>query len=277
MTPNTSYKAFRYTITAVCGLIMAFPLFYMVSRSFMTAAEIEAIPPRLLPAGLHWENYQAASEFLTPQVMLNSLLVAVGIVLIQLVLALPAAFALSKIPFRWTGVILSVLVAPMFIPASFTLIPTFVVAFKLGMLNTYAGLILPIGATISVGVLIFRQFFLSLPPGLIEAARIDGAGWFRVFWSVTLPLAMPVIATFSVVTFITAWNLYLWPQVIATDPALAVINVALAPVAGGSSYVYTSPAIGLAGATMGVLPALILFIVAQKWLVRGVAAGTGLE
>lgn len=277
MTPNKSYKAFRYTITAICGLIMAFPLFYMVSRSFMTAAEIEAIPPHLLPAGLHWENYRTASEFLTPKVMLNSLIVATGIVLIQLVLALPAAFALSKIPFRWTGVILSILVAPMFIPASFTLIPTFVVAFQLGMLNTYAGLILPIGATISVGVLIFRQFFLSLPPGLVEAARIDGAGWFRVFWSVTLPLAMPVIATFSVVTFITAWNLYLWPQVIATDPALAVINVALAPVAGGSSYVYTSPAIGLAGATMGVLPALILFIVAQKWLVRGVAAGTGLE
>jgi len=277
MRSTTSYNIFRYTITAICGLIMAFPLFYMISRSFMTAAEIEAMPPRLLPGGLFWENYERASEFLTPQVMLNSIIVSVGIVLVQLLLALPAAFALSKIPFRWTGIILTLLVAPMFVPASFTLIPSFVVAFKLGMLNSYAGLIIPIGATISVGVLIFRQFFVTLPPGLVEAARIDGAGWFRVFWSVTLPLAMPVIMTFSVVTFITAWNLYLWPQVIATDPALAVINVALAPVAGGSTYVYSSPAIGLAGATMGVFPALMLFVVAQKWLVRGVTAGTGLE
>lgn len=277
MRVTASYKTFRYTITAVCGLIMVFPLFYMVSRSFMTAAEIETIPPRLLPGGLLWENYQTALEFLTPRVMVNSLIVSIGVVVLQLVLALPAAFALSQIPFRWTGVVLAVLVAPTFIPASFTLIPTFVVAFKLGLLNSYAGLIIPIGATISVGVLIFRQFFVTLPTGLVEAARIDGAGWFRVFWSVTLPLAMPVITTFSVVTFITAWNLYLWPQVIATDPSLAVINVALAPIAGGSSYVYTSPAVGLAGATMGVLPALVLFIVGQKWLVRGVAAGTGLE
>lgn len=277
MSSNKSYQTFRYTITALCGLIMALPLFYMVSRSFMTPAEVEAIPPRLLPSGLEWQNYLTAAEFLTPRVMMNSLIVAVGVVLIQLVLALPAAFALSKIPFRWTGVVLAVLVTPMFIPASFTLIPTFVVAFKLGMLNSYVGLIVPIGATISVGVLMFRQFFVSLPAGLVEAARIDGAGWFRVFWSITLPLAAPIITTFSVVTFITAWNLYLWPQVIATDPALAVINVALAPIAGGSSYVYASPAVGLAGATIGVFPALILFIIGQKWLVRGVAAGTGLE
>jgi multiple sugar transport system permease protein len=277
MRSRRSYTIFRYSITALCGLIMAFPLFYMASRSLMTGAEIAAKPPRWLPSGIEWENYRTASEFLTPQVMVNSLIVALGIVVTQLVLALPAAFALSKIPFRWTAVILGILVAPLFIPASFTLIPTFVVAFKLGLLNSYAGLILPIGGTISIGILIFRQFFVTLPAGLVEAARIDGAGWFRVFWSVTLPVAMPVIATFTVVTFITAWNLYLWPQVIATDPALAVINVALAPVAGGSSYVYASPAIGLAGATMGVLPALILCIVAQKWLVRGVAAGTGLE
>ena len=276
-TSSTGYKTFRYAIITFCGLIMAFPLFYMVSRSFMTAAEVEAMPPRLLPSGLVWENYTEALKFLTPQVMLNSLFVSFAIVIMQLALALPAAFALSKIPFRWTGLIMGILVVPMFIPASFTLIPTFVVAFKLGMLNTYAGLILPIGATISVGVLIFRQFFASLPVGLVEAARIDGAGWFRVFWSVTLPLAAPIITTFSVVTFITAWNLYLWPQVIATDPALAVINVALAPIAGGSAYRYVSPAIGLAGATIGVLPALVLFIVGQKWLVRGITAGTGLE
>ncbi|MDR0416044.1 MAG: carbohydrate ABC transporter permease [Propionibacteriaceae bacterium] len=276
-TSTTGYKIFRYTIIAVCGLIMAFPLFYMVSRSFMTAAEVEAMPPQLLPSGLRWENYSEAAQFVTPRVMLNSLLVSSAIVVMQLVLALPAAFALSKIPFRWTGAVVTMLVLPMFIPASFTLIPTFVVAFKLGMLNTYAGLIVPIGATISVGVLLFRQFFASLPTGLVEAARIDGAGWFRVFWSVVLPLSAPIVTTFSVVTFITAWNLYLWPQVIATAPDLAVINVALAPIAGGSSYRYVSPAIGLAGTTIGVLPALVLFLVGQKWLVRGVTAGTGLE
>lgn len=277
MTISLPYRIFRYTLTALLGLVMAFPLFFMVSRAFMTPTEVAAVPPTLLPSGLEWDNFRVASEFLTPRVMLNSLFVAVSIVVMQLLLALPAAFALSKVPFRWTAVVTAILVAPMFIPASFTLIPSFVVAFSFGMLNSYAGLIIPIGATISVGVLLFRQFFAALPKGLVEAARIDGAGWFRVFTSITLPLALPVITTFSVITFITAWNLYLWPQVIATDPDLAVINVALAPVAGGSSYAYTSPAIGLAGATIGVLPALLVFILAQKWLVRGVTAGTGLE
>lgn len=277
MRTTKSYRIFRYTITAVCGLTMAFPLFFMVMRSFMSASEIAAMPPRLIPRGLEWENYQKALEFLTPQVMLNTLIMAVGVVIVQLLLALPAGFALSKIPFRWTGIVMAILILPTFVPGNFTLVPTFLVAFKLGMLNSYAGLIIPVGATISVGVLMFRQFFASLPAGLVDAARIDGAGWFRVFWMIAVPLAAPVITTFSVVTFIAAWNHYLWPQVIAPDPAFQVINVALAPVASGSNLAYVSPAIGLAGATMGVLPSLVLFVVAQKWLVRGVAAGTGLD
>lgn len=277
MIVSLPYRIFRYALIIVLGLVMASPLVYLVLRSFMTAEEIQAVPPRIIPSQLAWENYRFASEFLTPQVMLNSFIVAAGVVIVQLALALPAAFALSVIPFRWSKQVMGVLIVPMFVPASFTLIPTFVVAYKLGLLNSYTGLILPIGATISAGVLLFRQFFVSLPAGLVEAARLDGASWFRVFWTVMLPLAVPTVVTFAVVTFLGAWNMFIWPQVIATDPALAVINVALAPVAGGSSFAYVNPAVSLAGAVMGMLPALILFVLAQKWLVRGVAAGTGLD
>lgn len=277
MIVSRPYRIFRYTLIVVLGLLIASPLVYLVLRSFMTSQEIQAVPPRLVPESLAWENYQQASEFLTPQVILNSFIVAFGVVLVQLVLALPAAFALAQIPFRWSKAVMAALVVPMFVPASFTLIPTFVVTFGLGLLNTYAGMILPIGATVSAGVLLFRQFFVTLPPGLVEAARLDGASWFRVFWRIMLPLAVPIIVTFSVVTFLGAWNMFIWPQVIATDPDLAVINVALAPVAGGSSFAYTNPAVSLAGATIGMLPALLLFVIAQKWLVRGVSAGTGLD
>jgi ABC-type glycerol-3-phosphate transport system permease component len=267
----------RYVVMVVCGLVIAFPLIFMVSRSLMSPQEIAAFPPHILPTQPDWGNYLEAYKYLTPRVIANSFIVATGIVMVQLVLTLPAAFALSKIPFRWTPVVLAVLVIPMFVPANFTLIPTFVVTYQLGLLNSYAGIILPIGGQIAFGVILFRQFFVTLPAGLVEAARIDGASWFRVFWSVTLPLARPVLATFCSLTFLTAWNLYIWPQVIATDPALAVINVALAPIAGGSSYVYVSPAIGLAGATLGMLPTLLLFVVMQRWYVRGISAGTGLE
>lgn len=277
MITTPTYRGFRYGLTLFCGIMMAAPLMYMVLRSFMTAAEIESVPPTLVPGALHWDNYVQAAGFITPTVVLNSFLVAVGVVVVQVVLVAPAAFALSQIPFRWTGAVLAAIVVPLFVPASFTLIPTFVVAFKLGLLNSFAGIILPIGATISAGILLYRQFFATLPPGLVEAARIDGAGWFRVFWSVVLPLAAPVTATFAAITFLGAWNLYIWPQVIAPQPDMAVINVALAPIAGGSTYLYVSPAIGLAGATLSMLPALVLFMFAQKWLVRGVTAGTGLE
>lgn len=277
MRERTSYIVFRYVIVAVCGLIMVAPLLFMVSRSFMTADEVSSFPPRLLPGELRFQNYIDAIQYLTPRVILNSFFVAAGVVVVQLVLAMPAAFALAKIPFRWTGLILGILIIPMFVPANFTLIPTFIVTYKLGMLNSFAGIILPIGAQISFGVLLFRQFFVSLPDGLVEAARIDGASWFRVFTAVMLPLSRPVIATFCSLTFLTAWNMYIWPQVIATDPAFAVINVALAPIAGGSAYVYVSPAVGLAGATVGMLPAFVLFIIFQKWYVRGISAGTGLD
>ncbi|PRA78831.1 carbohydrate ABC transporter permease [Microbacterium sp. MYb66] len=277
MKTKKSAVAARLTLMLVCGLVMAAPLLFMISRSFMTPAEVSALPPTFLPAGLNWENYVQAFAYLSPRTILNSFIVAIGIVLLQLLLALPVAFALALIPFRWSGTILAILIVPMFIPGNLTLIPTFVVTYQLGMLESYAGIIVPIAGQIAFAVILFRQFFASLPAGIVEAARIDGASWPRVFWWVTLPLAKPIIATYCSLTFLTAWNMYIWPQVVATDPDLAVINVALAPIAGASAYTYVSPAVGLAGATLGMLPALIVFLAMQKWYVRGIAAGSGLE
>jgi len=270
-----SYRIFRYTLIVVCGLIMVAPLVYMVSRSLMSPSEVQAFPAPLLPRVPQFSNYAAAFAYLSPQVIANSFVFAIGVVALQLVLSLPAAFALAKIPFRYTGALMAVLILPVFIPANFTLIPLFIEVYRLGWLNTYAGLIVPMAAQVTFAVLLFRQFFAGLPDGLIEAARIDGASWFRVFVSITLPLARPVLATYVSVSFLTAWNMYIWPQVIATDPSLQVINVALAPLAGGQ-YSQVSPAIGLAGAVIALVPVLIVFLVFQRWYVRGVV-GTGVE
>lgn len=275
MMTTRRYKVFRYALVVVLGLLMATPLVLMITRSFMTSSESYASPPKLLPAGLEWQNYVDALGYLSPQVIANSFIFAIGVVLLQLVLALPAAFALSKIPFRWTGVILGMLIVPLFVPGNFTLIPMFLEVYQLGWLNTYAGMIIPVSGAIAFAVLLFRQFFVGLPNGLVEAARIDGASWFRVFFSVTLPLAGPVLATYVSVSFLTAWNMYIWPLVIATEPSLAVINVALAPLAGGQ-YSQTSPAVGLAGAVIAMVPVLLVFIGFQKYYVKGVV-GTGLE
>lgn len=269
------YNTLRYALIVACGLVLAVPLLYMVSGSLKSASEIKAFPQPLLPETPIWQNFADAWNFLTPQVIGNTFIFSLGIVGLQLLISLPAAFALAKIPFKWTGLILATLVVPMFVPANLTLIPLFIVTFQLGWLNSFAGLIIPMAAQCAFAILLFRQFFVTLPAGLIEAARIDGAGWPRVFASIALPLAKPALATFCSISFLTAWNMYIWPLVVAPNPAQRVINVALAPLAGGENSTI-SPAIGLAGAVIAMIPVLIVFIVLQKWYIKGVV-GTGLE
>ncbi|WP_022886753.1 carbohydrate ABC transporter permease [Glaciibacter superstes] len=275
MRTSPLHAAMRYVAIVLAGFIMAAPLLFMVSGSLKSAAEVAAFPPKLLPETPIWQNFVDAWNFLTPQVIGNTFIFSLGIVGLQLLLSLPAAFALAKIPFKWSAAVLGTLIVPMFIPGNLTLIPLFIVTFQLGWLNTYAGLIIPMAAQCAFAILLFRQFFATMPAGLIEAARIDGASWGRVLTSIALPLAKPALATFCSISFLTAWNMYIWPQVIAPNPVNRVINVALAPLAGGENSVI-SPAVGLAGAVIAMLPVLIVFIVFQKWYLKGIA-GTGLE
>jgi ABC-type glycerol-3-phosphate transport system permease component len=275
MKTNRLHRGIRIAAVVFFAVLTVLPLLLMVSRSFMSPAEIYAQPPRLLPRELSFDNYAEALQYLTPRAVLNSFIFTIGIVLLQLALSMPAAFALAKIRFRWTAVVLALLIAPMFVPSTFSLIPLFVEVYQLGWLNTYAGMIVPMAASISFAVLLFRQFFAGLPDGLVEAARMDGAGWLRVFWSVFVPLSGPVVATYASVSFLTAWNMYIWPLVIATDPDLTVINVALAPLAGGV-YATSSPAVALAGGVIALLPVLAVFLGFQRFYVKGVV-GTGLE
>ncbi|GAA3092923.1 carbohydrate ABC transporter permease [Kribbella aluminosa] len=275
MRTSRRHSVVRYVAIVVGALAMATPLLFMVSSSLKSGAEVNAFPPKLLPETPIWQNFVEAWRYLTPQVIANTFIFSLGIIGLQLLLALPAAFALAKIPFKWSAAVLAVLVVPMFVPGNLTLIPLFVITFQLGWLNTYAGLIVPMAGQCAFAILLFRQFFASLPAGLIEAARIDGAGWGRVLTSIALPLARPALATFCSISFLTAWNMYIWPQVIAPNPANRVINVALAPLAGGQNST-VSPAVGLAGGVIAMLPVLVVFIVFQKWYLRGVV-GTGLE
>jgi ABC-type glycerol-3-phosphate transport system permease component len=270
-----SHSVLRYLAILLAGLVMATPLLFMVSGSLKSAAEINAFPPPLLPETPIWHNFVEAWNYLTPRVILNTFIFSLGIVGLQLLLSLPAAFALAKIPFKWAAAVVATLVVPLFIPGNLTLIPLFVVTFQLGWLNTYAGLIIPMAAQCAFAILLFREFFAGLPVGLIEAARIDGASWGRVLTAIGLPLAKPALATFCSISFLTAWNMYIWPQVIAPNPANRVINVALAPLAGGENSMI-SPSVGLAGAVIAMLPVLIVFIVFQKWYLKGIV-GTGLE
>jgi ABC-type glycerol-3-phosphate transport system permease component len=265
--------AARYVAIATVGLIMGLPVLYAVSTSLMTAKEVVSYPPAIVPSEIRWENYSEALQFLSAPVILNSFIFSIAVIVVQLVLALPAGFALAKIPFKWAAVVIAVLAAPLLLPSNATLIPLFVVTRELGILNSYAGLILPVAASTTFATLLFRQFFATLPDGIIEAARLDGASWLRVLTQIALPLAKPTLAAFASITFLNVWNMYVWPQLVAPNPDLKVIPVALAPLARGE-YQSISESVGMAAAVLSIIPVLLIFIMTQKWYINGIV-GTG--
>lgn len=265
----------RYTAITVVGVVIALPLFYLLSGSLMSYHEIISYPPKLLPDDPQWSNFAAAIEFLTPRTIGNTFVFVAGVLALQLAVCLPAGFALAKIRFRGSRALIIVFLLPIFVPTNLILIPTYIVTFQLGLIGSFLGMILPIAGQASVGILLFRQFFAGLPDGLIEAARMDGANWFQVFFRIALPLARPIIAAYTVVTFLSAWNMYIWPLLAGPGPDTRVLTVALAPLAT-SQFTNVSPAIGFAAAVVSMVPVLIVFIAFQKWFSRGVV-GTGLE
>lgn len=265
----------RYAVITLCGVIVAFPLFYLLSGSLMTYNEIISYPPKFIASNPQWSNFAVALEYLTARTISNTFIFVIGVLLLQLAICLPAGFALAKIKFRGSGFLIVFFVLPIFVPTNLILIPTYIVTFELGLIGSFLGMILPIAGQASVGVLLFRQFFAGLPDGLMDAARLDGAGWFQTFFRVALPLARPIIAAYAVVTFLTAWNMYIWPLLAGPGPDTRVLTVALAPLAQ-SQFSNISPSIGFAAAVIAMVPVLVVFVAFQKWFTRGVI-GTGLE
>lgn len=257
----------------VGGACLSLPLFYLLSMSLMTGTDVRAFPPNLIPPSIRWENYRDAIDFLAVRTIFNSLFFSLSVVVIQLSLSMMAGFALAKLRFRGGTVITLIFAASLFVPGPISLIPTYVITRELNLINTYAGLILPIAAQTGFGTLLFRQFFISLPDELLSAARVDGANWFQVFTRVAAPLTGPPTAAFCAVTFLTAWNIYVWPLVVATSSDLRVLPLALASLAGAS---FVPLNVAMAAVMISTIPVLIAFVIAQRAFIRGLA-GTGLH
>ncbi len=265
----------RYGAILLTAGIMVFPLLHLLSASLMTAGDAQSSDLHLVPPTWEWGNYAQAYEFLSGQTIANSFIFTLGVLFLQMALSLPAGFALAQLRFRGANALLVLFILPMFLPANVFLIPLFIVTLELGLVNTYAGLILPIVGSTAFGTLLFRQFFVNFPPGLIEAARLDGAGWWRVLFTIAIPLSKPAAASYSVITFVTAWNMYIWPQIVATDSALRVVPVALAPLAR-STYSTISPTVGFAAAVLTALPVVVVFVLCQRWFLNSIQ-GTGVD
>ncbi|SCL24567.1 carbohydrate ABC transporter permease [Micromonospora inyonensis] len=255
-------------------LLMIGPFVWMLVSSFKPEAEVRRVPPTWWPEAATLANYRELFSRLDfPQYFANSSLVAVGVTVGNVLICAATGYALAKLPFRGRGGLFAAVVGTVMVPPVVWFIPVFVLVSNLGLVNTYAGLVLPNIAQ-AINVFLMRQFMLSIPDDLLEAARIDGASEWRVFWRIVLPLSGAPMATVGILTFLGSWNNFLWPLAVATTEDKYTLPVALALYSVGQNQ--SRYGLLLAGSVVVVLPVLLVFLVLQRHFVRGIAT-TGLK
>jgi multiple sugar transport system permease protein len=263
-----------YVLLTVGILLMVGPFLWMLLGSLKPEAEFLVDPPTFLPKDPTADNYVRLFDKLDfPRFFFNSSLVALVVTAGNVLFCPMLGFALAKLHWRGKGVIMGLVLATLMVPVGITLIPNFVLMRNLGLVNTYPGLILPflVGP---FGVFLTRQFMYGIPDELLEAARIDGASEWRIFWQVVLPITVPVLATLGILTFLGSWNSFIYPLVMAQEPNMYTLPVALATFATGQHQ--ADYGMLMAGSVVLVVPVLVIFILFQRWITEGIAT-TGLK
>lgn len=265
--------AMKWIFVAV-GLVFALvPFIWMVSTSFRTERDLFSNPASLLPNEWTLQGYTGIWEQLPFLLLVFNTMIFAGVTtILTLLFDSLAAYALARLDFPGKNLAFWLVLVTLMVPFQVTLIPVFIELFHLNWLDTYQGMIIP-RATSAFGIFLFRQFFVSIPRELDEAARIDGAGHLRIYWRIILPLAKPAIATVAVLNFTALWNDLLWPLVVTSSPEMRTLPAGLA-LFGGQHV--TDHAVLLAGAVISLIPIAIAFFLAQRYFVAGVAT-TGLK
>jgi multiple sugar transport system permease protein len=267
-------EAVSFAMLCVVALVFMAPLIFMVATSFKLQGEVFTKPPTLLGSEFRWQNYVEAFTFAPfGRYLLNSVLVSTLGTAINMAVAVLAGYAFSRIKWRGRGIVFSLFLATMMIPTEVLVVPMFVMIQKFGWINSYQGLILP-WAFAAFGAFMLRQFFLTVPNELEDAAHVDGAGTLRTFFQIMLPLARPTIAVLSVFQFIGYWNSFLWPLVVVNDvQTLAPIPLGLQSFLGQN---FGHWELIMAGSVLAMAPIVLLLILMQKHLIKGiVTSGLG--
>lgn len=268
-------KLGRYAATAVLALgafLMAAPFLLMVSTSLMTYKQTVVYPPEWVPHPATLANYVRALTT-TPllRYFANSLFVAVASVLGQLVTGSLAGYAFARLRFRGRGLLFGAVLATLMVPIYINIVPLYALMSVLGWVDTYQALIVP-GLFGAFGIFLFRQWFLNLPVELEDAARIDGASPWQIFWHVALPTALPAIATLAIFEFLAAWNTFLWPLLVTNSDATRTLPVGLAMFTASMKEV-TDWGLLMAATAIAVAPAIAVFVVGQRYFVSGLLEG----
>lgn len=254
------------------AIFMLAPFLWMISTSLKGVGQVFEYPPRWIPETFHWENYARVFTVLPfARFFLNSAIVATTVTVLQLVTCSLAAYAFARLRFPGRDAIFLAYLGTLMIPGQVILIPNFILLKYLGWINTYWALIVP-GAFSAFGTFLLRQYFLTIPGELEDAAVVDGASRFQIYTRVILPLAGPALSALAIFTFLAQWNSFLFPLVVTNTTEMSTLTVGLRTLQGQYNTAWT---LLMAGAVIALVPVLLVFLFAQRYIIRGIAL-TGL-
>lgn len=268
-------QVLTYILLIIMTIIIIFPLLIVLITSFTPNKLTQTWPPKVIPSSFTLDNYTSLFQRMPiGKQLLNTVIFAGTVTVFSVFFDSLAAYGLSRIDFKGRGFLLGILIATMMIPGMALLIPVYKLLASMGLVNSYWGIIIPRLADVG-GIFLMRQFFISLPKDLDNAARIDGAGEFRIFAQIILPNAKSSVLVVAMFNFMGNWNDLLWPLIMTSRPETRTITAGLAMLTGHGSSV-TPYGVVMAGALISALPLLIIFFFIQKSFVQGIAM-TGIK
>lgn len=266
----------KIAVLTLASIFTVFPFIWMIISSLKTKAEVMNVS-QLLPETAQWSNYVSIfTESPLLKYIANSLFVSTAVVVIQVVTGAMLAYALVFMRFKGRNILFAIVMGTYMLPAAATYIPSYIILAKLKLLDSFTGLIISDAVSI-FGIFLLRQAFMQVPAGLIEAARMDGAGPWKILWKIVAPMTKSSFITFGLMSFITMYNSYMWPSLITNNKDLSLVSQGLRSFfIEGGAYGTEWPLV-MAGSTVIVLPLLIMFGFTQKWFINGIGGDTGIK
>ena len=260
-----------YTLLVIGALLSLFPMVWMVSASLMPTGEASTFPPHFFPTAVTFEHYVALFTRLSlGKYLFNSALIAIIVTGASLAINSMAGYAFAKLRFRGRDRVFRMLSAGLVLPTQVAMLPLFLLLKNMGLINTYMGVIIP-GLASIFGIFLVRQYALAIPDEMLDAARVDGASEFRIFWSIVVPGILPILATLAIWTFLATWNDFMWPLIVLSDEAHYTLPVALANLSG--EHVQDTELM-MAGSVITIIPVMLVFLFLQRYYIQGVMAGS---
>ena len=261
-------KIISYLILIAGVLWVMMPFIWMILTALKPAKEVLSMPPKWIPSQWQWENFSEALKSVPfRNYLFNSLFVAVCVTLGEVFTTILAAYAFVYIPFKFKNTIFMIMVATMMVPSDILMIPNYITLSNLGWINSYKALILPWCASI-FSIFLLRQQFSTVPLSYYKSAKIDGCSDFTYLWTILVPLSMPTIVSIAILKFISCWNSYMWPLIVTNTKEMRTLPVALAAF---STEAGTRYHILMAFSIMMVTPIIIIYLITQKYIIRGVS------